>query len=232
MAKIKAGTTKNRGTTAKAKAKAKAISVTPTTSPKPRPATRDKILTAATTLFARQGYNHTTISQIAKKAKVSEASIYEYFSGKEEVLLEIPVRGIRENYLPRVEQSLFGIKGAFNQLRKFLWDYCRELICDTDYASVIFLELKTNKNFIQTEAYHDVQLFYRKLVTIIEAGQEAGEIKPHLNPHHARMVILGAFEHMIIRWLLKDYAYDLFEQLEEVFDIIEDGLRAEPRRAG
>lgn len=135
MAKTTAGTAKNWSATTKA------IGLTSTASPRPRPTTRDKILTAATTLFARQGYNHTTIGQIAKKAKVSEASIYEYFSGKEELLLQIPVRGIRENYLPRVERSLFGIKGAFNQLRKFLWDYCRELTCDTDYASVILLEL-------------------------------------------------------------------------------------------
>lgn len=224
MAKTKAGKTKTRSV--------KAVGPAPAASPQPRPTTRDKILTAATTLFARQGYNHTTIGQIAKKAKVSEASIYEYFSGKEELLLQIPVRGIRENYLPRLERSQFGIKGAFNQLRKFLWDYCRELTCDTDYTSVILLELKTNKNFIQTAAYHDVRLFYRKLVDIIETGQAAGEIKPDLNPYHARMVILGAFEHMVIRWLLKDRAYDLFEQLEEVFEIIEDGLRAEPRRAG
>jgi TetR/AcrR family fatty acid metabolism transcriptional regulator len=193
---------------------------------KARPKTRDKILTAATKLFAEQGYIGTTVAQIAREAGVSEASIYEHFNGKEDVLLEIPVRGIREEFMPGIEDWLFGIKGAVNQLRKFIWEYIRALIKDTAYARVILLELKTNKSFTQTPAYDDVRHFFHPVVEIIRQGQENGELNPNMDPYHARMVILGAFEHMVIRWLLKDCAYDLFEQLEGVFEIIEHSLTA------
>ena len=192
---------------------------------KPKYKTRDKILEAATNLFAEQGYVGTTVAQIAKEAEVSEASIYEHFRGKEELLLEIPVRGIRDNYLPFIDASLFGVKGALNKLRKFLWDYCLKLSQDQAYSKVIFLELKTNKSFTETRAYGDVKELYQKVIDIIVEGQESGELKKEVNPFHARMVILGTIEHMMIRWLLKDCSYDLFEQLEGVFDIIEDGLR-------
>lgn len=193
---------------------------------KPKLKTRDKILTAATNLFAEQGYVGTTVAQIAKEAGVSEASIYEHFNGKEDVLLEIPVRGIREVAMPVLGDWLFGIKGAVNQLRKFLWEYCRAMTRAPNYARVVFLELKTNKSFTQTPAYDDVRNFFQRVVDIIRKGQENGELDPNMDPYHARMVILGAFEHMVIRWLLKDCAYDLFDQLEGVFEIIEHGLTA------
>jgi len=33
-------------------------------------------------------------------------------------------------------------------------------------------------------------------------------------------------EHIITRWLLKDRSYSLFENLEEVFNLMIDGFRA------
>jgi len=33
-------------------------------------------------------------------------------------------------------------------------------------------------------------------------------------------------EHLITRWLLKDRSYSLFENLEEIFNLMIDGFRA------
>ena len=54
------------------------------------------ILRAAEHIFAKKGFQAATVSDIAKKAKVSEATIYEYFSSKEELLFSIPAETIRE----------------------------------------------------------------------------------------------------------------------------------------
>ena len=44
---------------------------------------------AALELFSRQGYTHTSISQIAQRASVSKGLLYNYFDGKEALLHEI-----------------------------------------------------------------------------------------------------------------------------------------------
>ncbi|MBS3808751.1 MAG: helix-turn-helix transcriptional regulator, partial [Desulfobacterales bacterium] len=54
------------------------------------------IVKAAEHIFARKGFQAATVADIAKKAKVSEATIYEYFSSKEELLFAIPAETIRE----------------------------------------------------------------------------------------------------------------------------------------
>lgn len=51
-----------------------------------RKASKQTIANAALTLFIHEGYLNVTIDQIAKKAGVSKGLMYNYFSGKEELL--------------------------------------------------------------------------------------------------------------------------------------------------
>ena len=51
------------------------------------------ILDSATDLFAEQGYDCTSIRQIAERAGISLGLLYNYYKGKEEVLREILVSG-------------------------------------------------------------------------------------------------------------------------------------------
>ena len=82
--------------------------------------TRARIINSAKKLFAEQGYQKTTIVDISKQAGLSEAALYEYFQGKEDLLLTIPDLWVSE-LLQDLDEQLFGIKGAVNKLRKYLW---------------------------------------------------------------------------------------------------------------
>ncbi|MBT2460000.1 TetR/AcrR family transcriptional regulator [Streptomyces sp. ISL-86] len=50
---------------------------------------RDVLLHVATELFTRQGYGVTTTRSIAERAGMRQATMYYYFSGKEEILAEL-----------------------------------------------------------------------------------------------------------------------------------------------
>lgn len=49
--------------------------------------TKHHILEKSIQLFAKNGYDGTTINQIAKESKISEATIYKYFKSKLDVLI-------------------------------------------------------------------------------------------------------------------------------------------------
>ncbi len=51
--------------------------------------THMRILESATELFTRQGVSGTTITEIARAAKVSRAAFYQHFAGKDAVLREM-----------------------------------------------------------------------------------------------------------------------------------------------
>jgi AcrR family transcriptional regulator len=56
---------------------------------------REEILDAAAELFASQGLAATTTRQIAERVGIRQASLYYYFAGKDEILLELLTQSVR-----------------------------------------------------------------------------------------------------------------------------------------
>ncbi len=186
---------------------------------------RERIINSAKKLFAEQGYQKTTIVDISKSAGLSEAALYEYFQGKEDLLLMIPDLWVSE-LVRDLDEQLFGVKGAINKLRKYLWWYMRRVEQSPLDAKIVYLFLKTNANFLNTEVYSNVKNFYTYLVDIFEEGRKSGEMKANLDSRAARDLFVGTTDHIISRWLLKDMSYSLFDNLENVFELMVDAFKA------
>ncbi len=186
--------------------------------------TRDRIINSAKRLFAEQGYQKTTIVDISRQAGLSEAALYDYFQGKEDLLQMIPDLWVSE-LLCDLDEQLFGIKGAVNKMRKYLWWYMRRVEQSPLDAKIVYLFLKTNANFLNTEVYSNVKKLYSHLVDIFEEGRKSGEMKPDLDPLVARDIFVGTMDHIISRWLLKDMSYSLFDNLESIFELMVDAFR-------
>ena len=192
--------------------------------------TRKKIIKAAKIVFAEKGYQKAIITDIAKQAGLSEATIYGYFESKEDLLLTIPDLWVKD-HIRELKGQLFGIKGAFNKLRKFLWWHLQCMERDPLEAKIVFLFLKTSTNLIKnTEVYPQVVDFYSHLLKIFEEGIAAGEMDPKLNPYVARDIVIGTVDRIITRWLLKDMSYSLFDNMEETFELLVKAFRADSRK--
>jgi TetR/AcrR family transcriptional regulator, fatty acid metabolism regulator protein len=202
----------------------------PVASKNGRENTRARIINSAKRLFADQGYQKTTILDISRQAGLSEAALYEYFHGKEDLLLTIPGLWVSE-LLQDIDEQLFGVKGATNRLRKYLWWYLRRIEQAPLDAKIVYLFLKTNSNFMTTEVYSNVKKFYARLIDILEEGRRSGEFKPDLSARLARDIFVGTMDHIVTRWLLKDMSYSLFEGLDPLFDLMVGAFAAEPCRA-
>lgn len=185
---------------------------------------RDRIILSAKKLFAEQGFQKTTIMDISRQAGLSDAALYEYFQGKEDLLLTIPDLWVSE-LLGDLQDQLFGIQGAFNKLRKYLWWNMRRIEQAPLDAKIVYLFLKTNANFMETEVYANVKTLYSHLIDIFEEGRRSGEMKKDLNPYVARDIFIGTMDHIVTRWLLKDMSYSLFENLEQTFELMADAFR-------
>jgi AcrR family transcriptional regulator len=76
------------------------------TKPKrPRGATRERILDVALELFNEQGYDKTSLREIAERLGVTKAALYYHFERKEDLLLELHLRlhAIGRTILDRVD---------------------------------------------------------------------------------------------------------------------------------
>ena len=188
------------------------------------PERRTQILASAIRIFGEKGFQNATIAEIAKDAGIGDATIYEYFKNKEDLLLAIPVE-ITKELIPLINDHMMGIKGALNKLRKFIWWWLNYVEKNPGYGSIVLLELKTSKTYVSNEAYQAARNFYKIVLDIIREGQEEGSIKKEINIYLARSICVGAIEHIIIRWLLKDRKYSLTQYADELADLLIDSLK-------
>ncbi|HOZ58814.1 MAG TPA: helix-turn-helix domain-containing protein [Nakamurella multipartita] len=82
--------------------------------------TRARLQTAALELFARQGYEATTVAQIAAAAGVTEMTFYRHFGTKDQLLLDDPYDPLMAGAvaaqppgLPPVIRAVRGIRAAW-----------------------------------------------------------------------------------------------------------------------
>ena len=126
--------------------------------PQKNPRKAAAILRAAESIFARKGFHTATIAEIAKKAKVSEATIYEYFSTKEDLLFEIPAEKI-SSYHEKNREIIKYLHGAANKLRFLILRHLELYENNPDYANVVMLILKGNRNFLKTRTASSGKMF-------------------------------------------------------------------------
>lgn len=194
-------------------------------------ARKEQILKAAEKIFAKKGFHEATISEVAREAGLSDATIYEYFSTKEELLFSIPRETTRRG-MERMEGYLKGIRGAGNKIRTIIYHYLLFYQNEPDYASVIMLVLKSSRNFLETEAYQVIREGFRGILSVIQEGIDSGEFQPDTDPYLVRQMILGVMEHIVIRWLLLGKPKDLLQYADPVTDMILDGIQNRAQTQG
>ena len=187
------------------------------------------IIDAALEVFAEKGFHNATIAEIARKAHVSEATVYEYCGSKEDLLFSIPEE-ITRSSVERVESILPFIKGAENRLRAVVYGYYQVYRDNPQYSSLVLLDLKHNRKFMQTEGYHMVRKAAGILLGIIKEGIESGEFRSDIDPQLVRSMVLGTIEHVFFRWHLMERQEELPDFVDRVMDIIMGGIR-EPDRS-
>lgn len=182
------------------------------------------IIQAAEEVFAKKGFHEATISEIAKRAKVSEATIYEYFSSKEDLLFSIPVE-VTEQFMKENEKILRYIDGAENKLRALIHRRIELFSTNENYAKITTMILKTNRNFLDTEGYKLVQESSRCWTSVLEEGIESGEFRAGIDIYLIRAMIWGTIEHLVIRKSLLGKPENISTLFDDIVDVILKGIK-------
>ena len=81
--------------------------------------TRAKILQAAFTVLSRQGYENTSIKEIAEEADVAQGLVHYYFKSKQQLVVAVLAEVCREMELGGAEGTL-GAQAAYEKLKLML----------------------------------------------------------------------------------------------------------------
>lgn len=184
---------------------------------------KEQILKAALEIFAEKGFQETTISEVAKKAKLSEGTIYEYFTSKEDLLFSIPGETARKG-IKELENHLEYVRGATNKIRTIIYHFLSLYHHNRTYASVAMLILKPNRRFLETKPYEIVREGYRMILKVIEEGIASGELIPDANPYLVRSLIIGTIDQIVTRSVLLGNPENLLEFVDPLTDVVLKGI--------
>ena len=178
---------------------------------------KKNIIDTATKVFAQRGFQESTITEIAKEAKVSEASIYEYFSTKEGLLFSIPGES-SQTLFEVMAFHLKIIRGSANKLRAIVYLLMDSYQNNPDFAAVLMLFLKHNKKFLDTSGHHVIKEGIKHITRVIEEGIESREFRNDLNPYLVRSMILGTIEHLVTNWVMTGNPENLMDLVDPLID--------------
>jgi AcrR family transcriptional regulator len=186
------------------------------------------ILTSALKIFGEKGFENTTISEISKTAKISDATIYEYFSSKEEILFSIAHKYTLKEF-ERMKQIAPYVHGAPARIRMIIQAYLEFYEQNKEYTSVALLTLKSNRNFIQSEAYQIVREVSGTIVAIYKEGIEEGVFREDMDPYLVRNMVLGFIEHLTVQWLLVGRPEKISEYRDTIFEMVMRTVLKDPK---
>ena len=157
---------------------------------------RQAISKAAIELFERQGFQNTTIEQIASQAGVSPPTVFKYFGNKQEIILEI-LHHADQRAITDTRSRIHEIDDpveALCHLERLLPGYALEVMHPSLWRELLPLILFGGNNELPAGYRAMNDALRAEISELLRELQRAGKLRPQLD------VELAAF-------LLNDYSH-------------------------
>jgi len=181
---------------------------------------RERIINSATALFAKKGFNDTSMLEIARSADVAEGTVYEYFRNKEDLLISIPFEKLSNLY---DDVSNISPEKTINKTISSIFDF---YYAQKDYSTILVLMLRTNKRFYKSQGNEIIINIYKVIEAAVKKGQTENIFNNDLDLDICRNLLFGTLDHIMIPWIIFDRQYDLKSVGEEVANLFVNAIRA------
>src|SRR5262249_21749201 len=175
----------------------------------------DVILRAATRVFAERGYFTAQVADIARVAGVAAGTGYLYFRSKDDLLISIFERTMREA-LAEGRQAVEEVRDPAERLHRLARLHLARLGRDRHLAVVFQIELRQSTKFMERFSSTQLREYLGIIRDTIADGQAAGVIRPSINPTLAAKMLFGALDEMATNWMLSRRRYALASAVDEV----------------
>ena len=184
---------------------------------------RDAILRAAIETFAARGFFNAQVADVARGAGVAAGTVYLYFRGKDDLLISIFERTMKEA-IAAGRESVAARTTPLERLREIARLHLERLGRDRDLAVVFQIELRQSTKFMERFSATYLRQYLGIIRDVIAEGQAKGTFRKHINPTVAAKMFFGALDEMATNWILSRRKYSLGAEADVVVDLFVGGL--------
>jgi AcrR family transcriptional regulator len=187
--------------------------------------TRDKLLHAALACFSQKGYYQTTTDEIVSKSGLGKGTLYRHFKNKHDLFVSL-VRWMMQGIGEEMDHAALREQHALEQLRQIVWMVVEEM---EQMLPFFRLTLDYWAHTIDDEQVREIfstalSDFQERLAPVIEAGIEAGEIRP-VNASEAALGLFAMLDALGLYKALLEDEIVLKPVITTTLDIYLAGLR-------
>jgi AcrR family transcriptional regulator len=180
---------------------------------------RQKIVNVAMDLIQRQGFNNTTMDQIAEDADVARKTLYNHFPVKEAIVDDY-VRGLSKEYSQEALATLQNLPDTRSRLLDTLSKVYEWVAINPEIIGIC-LGYRF-KNMYQCTGYNSGGT-QSLIAEVIRLGQQAGEIRQDI-PAKLLVkqldILRGA---VVMEWLHDPLKLELSHEMAKLIDLFLDG---------
>jgi AcrR family transcriptional regulator len=183
--------------------------------------TREAIRAATYALVEEQGYDATTVEQIADRAEVSPSTVFRYFPTKEDIVLAdeyVPLR-LEELRARPVEEPLP------DSIRYVTREAVRTGIEENMEVARLRTQLMVQVPAVRSRMMESMSVTGRMLCTAI--GERTGREPDSLEVRVWAMFLIGGLMETSLYWAENDHHEDFAELVDRTLDVLQHGLPKE-----
>lgn len=176
-----------------------------------REASTKILLEAALKLFVSQGFEQTTVDQVADRTSLSKGSVYFYFASKEG-LLEKLFDEIEDVVIGRMLMTLsMSGPNARDKIAAFINGQAELGVSDPDHVLLLILvslEFQGKGGPIEKRARRIYERMYRALEEVVAMGRKAGEFRTDLPLKEQVAIIVASHDGTFLEWHRRRKQFD------------------------
>jgi AcrR family transcriptional regulator len=183
--------------------------------------TRQRIKEAALSLLAEQGYETTTIEQIAKLAGVAKGTFFNYFASKDELICDLQTVFVM-NEVAKLKDKPGPL---IPRMRMVLFQLVQQLPHNKSVTRALFQAILGSGPALE-EHNQLIGQIMESIVPLIAQGQENGELRKDMPAEMISQLAVQTYFGALIVWSMSDEEEGINEQIALTFDLFFKGITA------
>jgi AcrR family transcriptional regulator len=141
---------------------------------------KERLLSVATRLFARHGFEGTSVQDIVDAAGVTKGAMYHYYGSKDDLLFEV-YHQLLSMQLSHLEEIAAGSGTPEHRLRAAAADVVRTSLDNLDDMIVFFRSLHMLPDDKQAKIRAERRRYHDKFKALVEEGVAAGTFRSDIS---------------------------------------------------
>lgn len=179
-------------------------------------ATKAKIIENSMMLFSKNGFDATTVDEIANVSDVNKALIYYYFKNKSG-LYEVVMNKVLFAIYTKVIEANKVCQSPIDELEAFIKTYAEFAVKQPYFPALLLRELSDSGAHLPEKMFFEMRKLFKLLSEILKKGEDDGVFK-NVIPMVIHFMIIGTVNLLVTTSPLRKKAAQMTNEIDTCSD--------------